>query len=171
MHETKNRLAEEVRSQSANLLNARLADTMDLYMQLKQAHWNVKGDAFIGLHQLFDQVAAIMLAHVDEIAERVTALGGTAQGTIAEVAENTTLRAYPLDIFDGPDHLDACVKAFAAFGSRLRQSISQVNDLVDPGTEDLFIAILRDVDKYQWFLEAHLQKQQASPRPKLVAES
>ena len=79
--ETRNDIADASREELVQLLNARLADTFDLYSQLKQAHWNVKGSDFIQLHLLYDQVAEGVLEYVDMIAERATALGGLALGT------------------------------------------------------------------------------------------
>ena len=87
MHNTKNDLAKGKREKVVEILNARLADSIDLKTQAKQAHWNVKGPHFIGLHELFDQVATAVELHVDLIAERVTALGGTAMGTARVVAQ------------------------------------------------------------------------------------
>jgi starvation-inducible DNA-binding protein len=75
-------LPAEVREQVITLLNQHLADTFDLYSQAKQAHWNVKGAQFFQLHELFDKLADEAQEYVDLIAERVTALGGTAAGTV-----------------------------------------------------------------------------------------
>src|SRR5919204_2656450 len=74
-------IPEASRQKLIDLLNARLADTFDLYSQLKQAHWNVKGSDFIQLHELYDEIAESVLEFVDTIAERATALGGVALGT------------------------------------------------------------------------------------------
>ncbi len=84
-------LPKNTRTTNIALLNQQLADTADLYSQIKQAHWNVKGKDFIALHELFDDLAERMLAFVDEIAERATALGGTAMGTARMAATNSTL--------------------------------------------------------------------------------
>src|ERR1700755_1269658 len=95
LHTTKNDLPEELRVQLIELLNARLADALDLQTQTKQAHWNVKGPGFIALHELFDQVATDVTAYVDDIAERVVTLGGTAYGTARVAAQRSTLDEYP----------------------------------------------------------------------------
>src|SRR5579864_3406517 len=98
MYDTRNDLAADVRGRMVELLNARLADAIDLGTQAKQAHWNVKGPNFIALHELFDAVAEGTEDHIDTLAERITALGGTAQGTIAVVAKATSLKPYPSGI-------------------------------------------------------------------------
>jgi starvation-inducible DNA-binding protein len=157
MHPTKNDLASRTRTKVCELLNARLADSIDLEAQVKYAHWNVKGPHFIALHELFDKVHGIIEEHIDEIAERITALGGTAQGTIAEALKATSLQPYPTGISAGREHLDALSSALADYGRRIRKAIAQSAKLDDAGTSDLFTGISRDVDQYLWFLEAHLQ--------------
>src|SRR6476469_9944739 len=103
LHETKNDLAKQTRNKVIELLNARLADASDLKSQAKQAHWNVKGMNFFQLHELFDQVSTEMDPHVDDIAERITTLGGTALGTVRLAAQKSTLAEYPHEITDGRD--------------------------------------------------------------------
>jgi starvation-inducible DNA-binding protein len=85
-------IAPATRAEMTNLLNARLADAVDLYTQAKQAHWNVKGPEFVQLHELFDSLAGDVLGYVDLIAERATALGGEALGTARMAAGASYLR-------------------------------------------------------------------------------
>ena len=157
MHNTKNDLAKEQREKVVEHLNARLADMIDLKTQAKQAHWNVKGIHFIGLHELFDQVATAAEAHTDSIAERITALGGTAMGTARVVAQKSSLSEYPLEIFDGTAHVDALSTAMADCGKKIRQNIGDTDELGDKDTADLFTEVSRELDKLLWFVEAHIQ--------------
>ncbi len=157
MHNTKNDLAKGKREKVIEHLNVRLADAIDLKTQAKQAHWNVKGHHFIALHELFDQVATAVEAHVDLIAERVTSLGGTAMGTARVVAQTSTLSEYPLEIFDGTAHVDALSTAMADFGKKIRQNIDDADKLDDADTADLFTEVSREIDKLLWFVEAHIQ--------------
>jgi starvation-inducible DNA-binding protein len=156
MFATRNDLAAGIRTRMVKLLNARLADAIDLNTQVKHAHWNVKGPNFIALHELFDDVAENVEEHVDTIAERATALGGTAHGTLAAVARASTLRAYPENISDGQAHVQALASVLADFGAKVRAGIAEAASTGDADTSDLFTGISRDVDKYLWFLEAHL---------------
>ena len=160
MYETKNDLPESTRRKVADLLNERLADAIDLGTQTKHAHWNVKGPNFIALHELFDKIAENVEDHIDEIAERITALGGTAFGTLAAAARATSLAQYPEDITEGPAHVAALATALASFGKNVRTGIDQTGKLGDADSADLLTGISRDVDKYLWFLEAHLQAKQ-----------
>ena len=157
MHNTKNDLSKENREKLVELLNERLADATDLKSQAKQAHWNVKGIHFFQLHELFDQVATAAEAHTDLIAERATALGGTALGTIRVAAQNSSLSEYPIEITEGRDHVDALSTALADFGKKVRAGIDEAGKLDDQDTADLFTEISREIDKLLWFVEAHIQ--------------
>jgi starvation-inducible DNA-binding protein len=156
MFDTQNDLPNKTRTAVVDLLNARLADAIDLGAQAKQAHWNVKGIHFIALHELFDKVAESVEDQIDELAERITSLGGTALGTIGSTARRTTLKPYPEDIYDGEAHLKALSAALADFGKKVRKAIDKSAKLGDADTSDLFTGVSREVDKYLWFLEAHL---------------
>jgi starvation-inducible DNA-binding protein len=156
MYDTKNDLPADVRGKAAELLNARLADAIDLGAQAKHAHWNVKGPHFIALHELFDSVAEHVEDHIDTLAERITSLGGTAHGTIAAVSRSTSLRPYPEDITDGVQHVDALSCALADFGAKVRKAIDESARFGDADTADLFTGVSRQIDKDLWFLEAHL---------------
>jgi starvation-inducible DNA-binding protein len=157
MFKTKNDLPETARVKVIELLNARLADCKDLQTQTKQAHWNVKGPNFIGLHELFDKINEEIDEYVDEIAERAVQLGGVAEGTARVVAKRSTLPEYPLNIADGRAHVDALSSVLAAFGKLARKAIDESNDLGDLDTADLFTEVSRGIDKWLWFVEAHLQ--------------
>jgi starvation-inducible DNA-binding protein len=154
---TKNDLPAQTRTQLVNLLNGRLADSIDLQTQCKQAHWNVKGSSFIGLHKLFDDINSDVEEYVDLLAERVVQLGGVAEGTARCAAERSTLSEYPINISGGEDHVDALSDALAAFGRVCRKGIEQADNLGDADTGDILTEISRGVDKWLWFVEAHQQ--------------
>ena len=157
MYETENDISSERRLELILLLNQRLADAVDLQMQLKQAHWNVKGPHFIGLHELFDDIDEAVESYVDLIAERIVQLGGIAAGTVRVSAERSRLEEYPLVIADGMAHVEAVAKALSTFGRETRASIDETASLGDADAADIFTEISRGVDKYLWFVEAHLQ--------------
>ncbi len=157
LHPTKIDIPENARAALVGLLNARLADAVDLATRMKQAHWNVRGPNFIALHELFDTVHGAILVHVDDIAERVTALGGTAQGTAATAATDSTLPPWPSEIHDGADHVEAVSTALACFGKAVREAIAKAGETGDADTEDLFTGVSRDIDKNLWLVEAHAQ--------------
>ena len=139
------------------LLNQHLADSFDLMSQVKQAHWNVKGPDFWQLHKLFDEVAERVAEWVDEFAERVTALGGYATGTVRMAAGSSTLPEFPTDITESMDYVRAVADRLAAFTNSAREAIDQSDELTDADTADLLTEVSRCADKYLYFLEAHLQ--------------
>jgi starvation-inducible DNA-binding protein len=156
MFDTRNDLSPGIRTKAVKLLNARLADAIDLGTQVKYAHWNVKGPNFIALHELFDKLAGAIADQVDTLAERATALGGTAHGTLAQVARASSLKPYPEGTEDGAAHVKALAAVLAQYGAQVRAGIDAAATLGDAGTADLFTGISREADKYLWFLEAHL---------------
>jgi starvation-inducible DNA-binding protein len=149
-------MAANVRSQVCEILNQTLAATLDLKTQAKQAHWNVKGMDFLQLHELFDELAGELDGYVDMVAERVTALGGTALGTARIAAAESILPEYPLDAVDGVEHVTALAERFAAYGKHVRGAIDTTDGLGDADTADLYTEISRTIDMRLWFLEAHL---------------
>lgn len=157
LHNTKIDLAKGKREKLIGILNQSLVDAMDLKSQAKQAHWNVKGPNFIALHELFDQVATEIDTHVDDLAERITTLGGTAMGTVRIAAETSSLSQYPLEITDGTAHVDALSTALADFGKKARKNIDTTDEIGDKDTADLYTGVSRGIDKLLWFVEAHNQ--------------
>ena len=156
-YETENDISLKRRSELNTLMNQRLSDAIDLQMQMKQAHWNVKGPSFIGLHELFDKVGEGVESYVDMIAERIAQLGGIAEGTVRVSATRSRLEEYPLTIADGLAHVEAVAKALSTFGREVRNTIDQAGELDDADTADLFTEISRGIDKWLWFVEAHSQ--------------
>jgi starvation-inducible DNA-binding protein len=157
VYETENDLPETMREELIPLINQRLADALDLQLQLKQAHWNVKGPNFIGLHELFDEIDESVESYVDMIAERLVQLGGVAEGTARVVAGRSRLDEYPLTIADGKAHVEAVARALSTFGREVRETIDQADTLGDADTADLFTEVSRGIDKWLWFVEAHTQ--------------
>jgi starvation-inducible DNA-binding protein len=157
LFETKNDLPVETRRQVVDLLNQRLADCIDLQTQCKQAHWNVKGPQFIGLHKLFDKVNEDVEDYVDLIAERAVQLGGVAEGTARVVAQRTEILDYPLTLVTGEEHVAALSDALAGFGRLARMTIEEMDELEDKDSADIFTEVSRGVDKWLWFVEAHQQ--------------
>ena len=157
LHATKNDLSSAARTKAIGLLNQRLADTFDLYSQTKQAHWNVKGRHFIALHELFDKLADMVEEHIDVIAERAQALGGTAVGTVRAAGAASSLPEYPIGTDDGFAHVDALIKRYAIAAKATRTAITKAGDAGDLDTADLFTAVSRTLDQALWFLEAHVQ--------------
>lgn len=157
---TKNDLKSNTRTASIELLNARLADTIDLALITKQAHWNIKGPQFIAIHEMLDAFRAELDTNGDVMAERAVQLGGTALGTSQLVAEKTALKAYPTDIHKTKDHLAALIDSYATLANSVRKAIDEAEEAGDAGTADIFTAFSLSLDKSLWFLEAHVQEKE-----------
>lgn len=148
-------LSDNAREASINYLNMTLATGIQLQLALKQAHWNIKGPSFIGIHELLDEVRARMDEHVDTIAERCVVLGGTADGTLDGVEANGKLDAYPRDAVHQDQHIDELKKRLVQYSTLLHEGIKEVSDAGDEETADLFTGVSRSVSKDAWFLGAH----------------
>jgi starvation-inducible DNA-binding protein len=152
------------------LLNARLADAIDLLYQAKQAHWNVTGREFYALHQLFEEVSNELRKHVDDIAERAVQLGGEAEGTIKMVAERSALPEYPRRISGGAAHVEALSGALGAAAACMRDAIDQASSLGDEVTVDIFVGATRVLDKLHWMVRAHTAEEPASGAERVSRE-
>ena len=157
-HQTKNDLKSNAKTVAMSVLNARLADAIDLALATKQAHWNLKGPHFIAVHEMLDGFRTELDDHVDTMAERVVQLGGTALGTVQTVASASKLPAYPTDIYRITDHLAALIERYAAVANAVRAGIDETAEAGDADTADILTGVSRSLDKALWFLEAHTQE-------------
>jgi starvation-inducible DNA-binding protein len=156
MNPTRNDLSASVRTKVCELLNARLADLIDMQSQVKQAHWNVKGPAFIAIHELFDDISGNLIEHIDTVAERAAQLGGQVMGTARIAAAASTLPEYPVNAVDQTEHLKAVADRLSRLGKNIRAAIDASGEFGDADAADIFTQVSRDVDKYLWFVESHL---------------
>jgi len=155
MHSTKNSLGKATRTKVNELLNQSLADLSDLYSQTKQAHWNVRGPSFIALHKLFDDLADAVEENIDPVAERITALGGEAQGTVRMAAKSSALPEFPAKLGSDLAFVDALIERFAKVANSVRAQVDKTADLGDTGSSDLLTGVSRALDQALWMLEAH----------------
>jgi len=137
------------------LLNANLANVIDLTLDGKQCHWNLQGVGFIGVHQLLDETAERIREVSDMIAERIVILGGEPNGLASRVAKDSVLDDYPTDITDVEDHVVELTKRYKKVASVLREAIDTAGDAGDEDTADLFTEASRIVDKDAWFIGAN----------------
>ena len=163
MNKTRNTLPPPVRKEAVTVLNNTVADLFDLFARIKQAHWNVRGTAFIGLHKLLDEFGDRILEHIDLAAERATALGGVVEGTLREAVKHShlTKKEEPASISGMSDWINALADFHAEAGERVRKGIKKTTDAEDFGTADLLTDILRALDLQLWLLEAHINQQKA----------
>jgi starvation-inducible DNA-binding protein len=143
-------LPEHDRQRLIELINERLADAADLYSQVKQARWNVKGPNFYELHLLFDQLAGKVFPYIDLPAEGVAALGGVVLGTVRMAGAGSSLPEYPVDATEGQKHLKALIDHYAVYLANIRKAIDVADKNHDLSTADVFTEISRTADKQLW---------------------
>lgn len=147
-------LPDQNRERAVQMLNMTLAATLDLSLQTKQAHWNVKGPQFFARHELFDRLSTELRDIADEMAERVATLGGYAMGTARACAAASILPEYDLRALDGQQHVFALSERFAKYVDLVRRAVGESE--FDPATQDIFIESLRKAELELWFLESHI---------------
>lgn len=148
-------LEDNARKTAISELQACMSDGLSLSMSLKQAHWNLKGPNFIAVHELLDGVKTRLDPNIDDMAERIQQLDGTAVGTVEEVARATRLEPYPTNLTSAEDHLREVVDRLRAYGERVRAAIDTVDEAGDADSADILTAASRQADKDLWFIEAH----------------
>jgi starvation-inducible DNA-binding protein len=157
MYRSPSPLFEEARVEIADNLNARLADGLDLWSQIKVAHWNVKGPQFASLHPLFETFAADLAEHNDTIAERAVTLGARAYGTARHVAKSSGLPEYPQETTRAMEHVALLADRMEAYLHGVRVSRKVAEDLGDTDTADMLGGVIAKVEKHAWFLRASLE--------------
>lgn len=155
----KNRVAlpDKVKEEVVGIMNVSLAGSLDMYSQAKYAHWNVKGVNFYQMHLLFDTVAKTIFKQIDAIAERITQLGGTADGTVRMSAESSPIPAYNVQSLSGPEHVEALANSLGAYCKNLRESSDKIDDAGDGPTSDFYNQLIVDSEEELYFLESHLE--------------
>ena len=155
----KNRVAlpDDVKRKVVEVMNKKLASSLDMYSQAKFAHWNVKGMNFYQLHLVFDATAKVIFKQIDPIAERITQLGGVANGTVRQSATHSVIPPYKTDAVSGPEHLEALANALGTYCKELREASDAIDDIGDEPTADFFKQLVVEAEEELYFLESHLE--------------
>ena len=157
MYRSPSPLVEKSRLKLVESLNARLADGLDLWTQIKVAHWNVKGPHFAALHPLFETFAVALAAFNDQIAERAVTLGGLALGTARHVAKASKIGEYPQQTTRDLEHVKLLAERFEAYVAALRETRSLAEKEGDTDSVDLMTQVVTEFEKNAWFLRASLE--------------
>jgi starvation-inducible DNA-binding protein len=154
---SRNDLQDNAKKTSIGVLSGCLADSIDLYNATRHAHWNVKGPSFGSLHTLFEEFYTQLATDIDEVAERLVQLGGTAMGTSQSVQGSTRLQPYPVELKAGMDHVHALLDRYGQLAKEYRSGIDTTDEAGDADTADILTGISKNLDKAVWMLEAHTQ--------------
>jgi starvation-inducible DNA-binding protein len=157
MHKSPSHLPQDARLRIVETLNSRLADGLDLQLQIKVAHWNIKGPRFPGLHLLFDTFAAGITVHNDTIAERAVTLGGTAYGTARHVAKASRLAEYPQETARDVEHAQLVAERIETYLAGVIESRAVAEEHKDADTVDVLTQVIREFEKHAWMLRATLE--------------
>lgn len=157
MYSNRVALPAEVKQKVVGVMQERLAEATDMYTQAKFAHWNVKGDNFYQLHLVFDSVAEQIFKQIDPIAERITQLGGVANGTVRQAACVSKIPEYPVETVAGLDHVNALADALGHYCEELREASDKIDEIGDEPTSDFFKQLVIEAEEQLYFLESHLE--------------
>jgi starvation-inducible DNA-binding protein len=157
MFKSPSHLPDHARINVADTLNARAADALDLYSQVKVAHWNVKGPQFPALHPLFDSLATIITAQIDTMAERAVTLGARAFATVRHSAHTSRLPEYPRATARDMEHVQLVAERMEIYLQALRESRDTAGNHHDTDTSDLLTQMITELEKQTWFLRATLE--------------
>jgi len=150
-------LTPEAQRQIGDILNARLSDTVVLYVKTRKYHWNVTGIAFAQLHEFFEEQYTQLDTAMDEIAERVRQVGSIALGTLAEFSRTTTLEEQPGVNPAANQMIRDLLADHEAVIRQLRQDVETIVELHDQGTGDFLTGLMEAHEKMAWMLRAHLE--------------
>ncbi len=157
MYENGVALPDETKRRVTEILQRRLAEAIDLQSQAKFAHWNVKGFNFYQLHLVFDSVQETILNQIDPIAERITQLGGVANGTVRQAVCLSRVPEYPVDAVAGMEHVEALSNALGDYCADLREAARDIRECGDPPTAHFLKRLIQKAEEQLYFLESHLE--------------
>jgi starvation-inducible DNA-binding protein len=140
----------------ADLLQKQLSTYNDLHLTLKHVHWNVVGPNFIGVHEMIDPQVDLVRGYADEVAERAAALGASPQGTPGAIIKDRTWDDYSVGRDTVQAHLAALDLVYTGVIEDIRKAIHRL-DAIDLVTQDLLISHAGELEKFQWFVRAHLE--------------
>ncbi|MGY4708256.1 Dps family protein [Mycolicibacterium sp. CBM1] len=139
-----------------DLLQKQLSTYNDLHLTLKHVHWNVVGPNFIGVHEMIDPQVELVRGYADEVAERIATLGASPQGTPGAILKDRTWDDYSIGRDTVQAHLAALDLVYDGVVEDLRKAIGDTEEL-DPVTQDMLIGHAAELEKFQWFVRAHLE--------------
>ena len=157
MYHNRVALSDEQKKKTVAVMQERLAESLDMYSQAKFAHWNVKGYNFYQLHLVFDSVADHIFPQIDSIAERITQLGGVANGTVRQAASGSLIPEYNVSLTAGMDHVNALADALGCYCHALREASDKIDEIGDEPTSDFFKQLVVEAEEQLYFLESHLE--------------
>ncbi len=151
-------ISQESLNEINDLLNQVLADGNVLYIKLRKFHWNLSGDNFMELHKLFEEQYDAVAEAIDEVAERISTLGGIAIGTTSEFAELSLLIENPGKIPSNQEMIKELVNDHETIVKALRKFVDDTEEKFgDKGTSDFLTALMQAHEKMAWKLRKYFK--------------
>ncbi|MEE1752017.1 Dps family protein [Streptomyces sp. SP18CS02] len=149
-------LSRETGAEIIPMLQMRLHALNDLALTLKHIHWNVVGPHFIAVHEMLDPQVEQVRSMIDDLAERISTLGGEPKGTPGALVADRGWNDYSIGRSEAIEHLGALDLVYTSIIASHREAM-QATEESDPVTQDMLIEQLRGLELFQWFVRAHLE--------------
>lgn len=153
-------LSEAYRSDLVRALNRDLANLQMLFQRYRKDHWTVRGPHFRSLHLMFEDHYNQLLPLIDEVAERISGLGGIPVAMPDEIVEYATVSQLPSGAYDTKSMLSRTLHALETIEVEMREDMKRADELGDPTTNDLLNSVLDVLEKQSWFVAS--QREQPS---------
>jgi starvation-inducible DNA-binding protein len=138
-----------------NVLNRQIANWNILFVKLHNYHWYVKGEQFFTLHAKFEELYNEAATHIDELAERLLAIGGQPIATMKEYIEESSINE-AIGKEDSVQMVQSIIHDYSKIIEELKQGMSIAEELNDETTGDMLLAIHSSLEKHLWMLNAYL---------------
>jgi starvation-inducible DNA-binding protein len=147
-------IPDDHRRRVADILNRLLADEYVLYTKTRNYHWNVVGPRFNDLHKFFETLYEALNGVIDDVAERIRALGEPAVATLSEFVKLARLKEQPGEYPDADAMLSALLADYEAVIRQLRGDIDACTQHQDVGTSDFLTGLMEQHEKTAWMLRS-----------------
>jgi len=141
----------------ADLLAVALADEVTLYTKTRKFHWNVSGESFMELHQLFEHQYKKLEESIDEVAERINKLGSKTIGTMQEFGKLASIKEHPGKYPSSKEMIQELLTDHESVVVQLRKSVDECAETYkDAGTTDFLTSLMEDHETIAWSLRRYL---------------
>lgn len=151
-------MAKETRQDLSQMILRVLSGTYVLMIKTQAVHWNVSGPLFKPVHDLMEEHYNDLFAAIDDLAERIRALGLKAPMNYQTMQEGTDIKAFSDDTLNTGQMITALAADHELIASELAAGIEAAGEIGDPATEDLFTERLRVHQKNAWMLRAMVEQ-------------
>lgn len=150
-------LTDKAREEITSLLFKLLSDDFVIYVKARNYHWNVVGKDFLQLHEFFKQIYEDLEDEIDDVAERIRALGRKVPATMKNFLETTDLNETEEFISD-KQMLENLLNDYETSIKNIRTFISTASSVGDEGTANFLAELIEKKEKTAWMIRSILEK-------------